>query len=105
VHGLTINAAYLPTGWERRTVVLRNRGTDEKEGRCIEAHDLAASKLAAFRDKDRDFVRVLIAEGLVKVPKLKLRLSQLTRSNADLPRMLRRVDLTVKDLADGPRDG
>ena len=33
---------------------------------ACEAHDLAASKLAAFRDRDRDFVRVLLAEGMVK---------------------------------------
>lgn len=32
----------------------------------LEGHDLAASKLAAFRDKDRDFVRVLLAEGLIE---------------------------------------
>jgi hypothetical protein len=31
----------------------------------VEGHDLAASKLAAFRDKDRDFVRVLLVEGLI----------------------------------------
>lgn len=31
----------------------------------MEGHDLAASKLAAFRDKDRDFVRVLLVEGLI----------------------------------------
>ncbi|HET6763696.1 MAG TPA: DUF6036 family nucleotidyltransferase [Longimicrobiaceae bacterium] len=99
VHGLTIDAAYLPRGWERRTITLRNAGTDQNEGRCIEAHDLAASKLAAFRDKDRAFVRVLLAEGLVKIAKLKLRLTQLDRSNTELPRMLRWVDLTVGDLA------
>ncbi len=47
VHGLTIDAACLPSGWERRTVTLRNAGTNGMEGRCIEAHDLAASKLVA----------------------------------------------------------
>ena len=34
-------------------------------GWCLEGHDLAASKLAAFRDKDRDFVRVLLVETLI----------------------------------------
>lgn len=53
VHGLTIDAAILPNGWERRTVPVENAGTNGARGECIEAHDLAASKLAAFRDKDR----------------------------------------------------
>jgi len=39
--------------------------TRHKTGWCLEAHDLAASKLVAFREKDRDFVRVLIVETLI----------------------------------------
>jgi hypothetical protein len=50
-------------------------------GWCVEAHDLAASKLVAFRDKDRDFVLVLIAEELVKPRRLLLRVSQLPRGD------------------------
>lgn len=46
-------------------------------GRCVEAHDLAASKLVAFREKDRDFVRVLVRERLVQPRKLRLRITQL----------------------------
>jgi hypothetical protein len=46
-------------------------------GWCLEGHDLAASKLAAFRDKDRDFVRVLLTEGLVDRRTLSERLAGL----------------------------
>ncbi len=34
-------------------------------GWCIEAHDLAASKLMAFREKDTEFVRRLIIEKMI----------------------------------------
>jgi hypothetical protein len=46
-------------------VRVQNSSTRNLTGWCVEAHDLAASKLAAFRDKDRDFVRLLLVEGLL----------------------------------------
>src|SRR6202022_2414100 len=70
VHGVPIDAATLPGGWEERAVKVQNKNTREFIGWCVEAHDLAASKLAAFRDKDRDFVRVLLAEEMVTPRKL-----------------------------------
>jgi hypothetical protein len=48
-------------------------------GWCVEAHDLAASKLVAFREKDRDFARILLREHLIKPTKLLLRISQLPK--------------------------
>jgi hypothetical protein len=67
VHGVSIEAATLPEGWKNRTVPVSDEiGTRGNIGHCLEAHDLAASKLVAFRDKDRAFVRVLIVEGLVR---------------------------------------
>jgi hypothetical protein len=80
VHGLSIEAAVLPRGSERRAVRVKNRNTDGNAGLCVEAHDLAASKLVAFRPKDRDFVRVLIADGLVDSRKLVLRIRQVATS-------------------------
>jgi hypothetical protein len=77
VHGIAIDAAALPKGWERRAIQVRNNNTSNTTGWCVEAHDLAASKLVAFRLKDKDFVRLLIAEELVKPRTLLLRISQL----------------------------
>lgn len=65
VHGVPVESAILPSGWRTRTYRLRNANTRDNTGYCLEGHDLAASKLAAFRDKDRDFVRVLLVEGLI----------------------------------------
>lgn len=65
VHGVPIESAKLPDRWQDRTYRLQNANTRDFIGWCLEGHDLAASKLAAFRDKDRDFVRVLLVEGLI----------------------------------------
>ena len=77
VHGVSIDAAVLPNGWERRAIAVRHANANNATGWCVEVHDLAASKLVAFRDKDREFVRVLMAEELVNARKLLLRISQL----------------------------
>ena len=48
VHGVSIEAATLPAGWETRTVeVLDAVGTRGNVGHCLESHDLAASKIPA----------------------------------------------------------
>ena len=65
VHGVPVESAMLPSGWRIRTYRLRNANTRDNTGYCLEGHDLAASKLAAFRDKDREFVRVLLVERLI----------------------------------------
>ena len=81
VHGVPITAAVLPSGWEKRAIAVRNENTNDRTGWCLEAHDLAASKLVAHREKDRDFVRILLAEGLINARKLRLRIDQLPRSD------------------------
>lgn len=81
VHGVAIEAAVLPAGWQRRAIAVRNANTGNATGWCVEAHDLAASKLVAFREKDREFARTLIAEELVAARKLLLRIKQLPASD------------------------
>jgi hypothetical protein len=65
VHGVSIETAVVPNGWQGRAIAVRNDNTRNTTGLCVEAHDLAVSKLVAFRDKDRDLVRVLIVETLI----------------------------------------
>ena len=77
VHGVGLEAAVLPRGWERRTIAVRNANTNYATGRCVEAHDLAASKLVAWRERDREFVRSLLAEELIDARKLLRRITQL----------------------------
>lgn len=74
VHGVPIESAKLPEGWEQRTIIVRDYMDGKNIGYCIEAHDLAASKLMAFREKDTEFVRRLILEGMIDVEVLLNRL-------------------------------
>jgi hypothetical protein len=63
--GVGPETALLPEGWEQRLVKIQNDNTDLKVGLCLEPHDLAASKLAARREKDFPFVRVMLEHGLI----------------------------------------
>jgi hypothetical protein len=88
VHGVPIDSAVLPTGWEERAIEVRNENTRNYTGWCVEAHDLAVSKLAAFRDKDREFVRTLLVEKLIDPSKLCRRLDQLSNNPRVKPELL-----------------
>lgn len=66
VHGISLEAAALPKGWEGRTIKVKDYMDESKIGLCVEAHDLAASKLLAFRTKDTEFVRVLLIEEMIE---------------------------------------
>ena len=103
VHGLSIDAATLPTGWERRVIRVCNAATLGKTGLCLEGHDLAASKLAAFRDKDRDFVRVLLKEGLIRARTLIRRIGTLDLADPERRRLREWVSLTAAELIAPPR--
>jgi hypothetical protein len=64
-HGVDDTTATLPSGWETRLLPVSNDNTGGAIGWCLEAHDLAASKLAAGRERDIEFVRIMLREGLV----------------------------------------
>lgn len=97
VHGLSIDAAVLPAGWQKRAIAVRNDNTRNMTGWCVEAHDLAASKLVAFREKDRDFVRVLIVETLIKPATLLRRL----RALPDRPQVTEQLRRAIRSWIDG----
>jgi len=76
-HGVDETTATLPTGWTERLVRLQNENTGGATGWCLEVHDLAISKLVAGREKDLDFVRVLLRERMVLGEILAARLASL----------------------------
>jgi len=99
VHGVSLDTAKLPARWEERTVAVSDAiATRGYIGHCLEAHDLAASKLAAYREKDRDFVRTLLVEELVDPATLKQRIGDLEVAEKDRSRLDAWVDRTVRDL-------
>lgn len=99
VHGVSIQSATLPEGWEERTVavsdVVNTRGNT---GHCIDAHDLAASKLVAYREKDRNFVRVLLVETLVDPSILLERIAALPVESDQRTALAAWVSRTVDEL-------
>ena len=98
VHGLPIETATLPPDWKERAITVRGPGTFGNTGLCLEGHDLAASKLAAFRDKDRDFVRVLLDERMISASTLLLRIAALDIDEALRGRCEMWVTITAKEL-------
>jgi hypothetical protein len=69
--------ATLPTGWEARLLPIHNENTGGATGWCLEVHDLAASKLVAGRQKDLDFVRLLLREKMASTETLASRVEAL----------------------------
>jgi hypothetical protein len=65
---------------------------------CIEAHDLAASKLAAYREKDKEFVRLLLIEKMIDAKILKERISSLNVKEQLRERLLLWVKITAEEL-------
>lgn len=99
VHGLPVSeAAVFPLGWEARTIPVRNDNTRNFTGWCIEAHDLAASKLIAYRPKDLDFVRALLKHQLVRPRKLIARIRRLPGSDEFEERLVTWVSRTMREL-------
>jgi hypothetical protein len=87
--GVSPRTATLPSGWGARLVRVQNENTHPGVGYCLEPHDLAASKLAAGREKDHDFVRAMLRHGIVRAPVLAARIEALPVAPADRERIAR----------------
>ena len=75
--GVGPDTAVLPDGWQDRIVPVCNENTRGYTGECLEAHDLAISKLVAGREKDVDFVRALLTHALVSRDTLEERVTEI----------------------------
>jgi hypothetical protein len=78
--GVGPETAVLPQGWQERLVRIQNDNTDLKVGLCLEPHDLAASKLAAGREKDWAFVAEMLASKVIQHLTLSERVNSLPLS-------------------------
>ena len=90
-HGVDETTATLPSGWEERLVPVHNENTGGATGWCLEIHDLAISKLAAGRERDLDFLQVLVREGMVNLNVLRDRLGALVLPNDRIEAMRKRL--------------
>lgn len=94
-HGVSEDTAILPIGWRDRLVSVRNQNTGGGTGLCLEIHDLAVSKLAAGREKDVDFIGVLLRHHLTQAPIIRERLAKTTLAPERLQACLARLDRLV----------
>jgi len=76
-HGVGPRTAILPLRWRERAVTIASPSTGGVTGICPAPADLAISKLAAWREKDRDFVQSLLRHGIVSTDDLRQRLEEL----------------------------
>ena len=85
-HGIGPETAILPYRWLSRVVEVRNANTGGVSGLCLHPADLAVSKLLAGRPKDLEFVKVMLAEGLLQTEQLLALVSELTEDQGLLLR-------------------
>ena len=90
--GVSPTTPFLPRGWEERLIVVQNENTRQARGLCLEVHDLLASKAAAGREKDIDFLSEAAKHGLAQKDEL---LSRVTRLNAE-PSLIERAQALVQ---------
>lgn len=76
-------------------------GTRGNRGRCVEVHDLAASKLAAFREKDREFVTTLLVEEMIDSELLLERVRGLPEQADLIAKLEAWIRRTVTELSQG----
>jgi len=76
VDGVDLAAIVLPRGWGERLVIVDTPNTNGIRGLCLDPGDLAVSKLAAGRDKDLAYVRVLLRERLVTPAIVRARINE-----------------------------
>lgn len=86
--GVGPETAILPADWEARLVKIQNKNTDLKIGYCLEPHDLAASKLAAGRDKDWPFVEAMLHHKIVDGAIVEARVEELPISAEHKKRLI-----------------
>ena len=81
--------AVLPRDWKSRLVNISSPNTNGVTGLCLDPHDLFISKLAAWRDKDIEFVKAMIGHGMVDKDRLLALATKVPNPEDDLSRAAR----------------
>jgi hypothetical protein len=81
-HGVGQETAILPSRWRERAVAIQTPFTGGVIGICPGPTDLAISKLAAWREKDQEFVRVLVHREIVSVDDIRARIGEVDEETA-----------------------
>lgn len=87
-HGVSEDTAVLPAGWRSRLIPFSSPDTGGTTGLCLEINDLAISKMAAGRERDRIFVATLVRHCLADPAIMRQRLAETPLPDAARARIL-----------------
>lgn len=88
-HAVGPETAKAPAGWEERLIPIRSESTGGATGWCLEAHDLVLSKCVAGRERDWEYAREALRNGLVEATELKRRAADLPLPPEEIERIQR----------------
>ncbi len=74
--------ATLPGGWTERLIPFRTPRTGGVTAWCLDPNDLFASKLAAWREKDRQFLRAMLRRKFARPGIVRRRIGELPVSSS-----------------------
>jgi len=83
-HGVGPETAILPASWQSRLISVKNEFTRGICAQCLHPVDIAASKLAAGRDKDIRYVQTMLQYGLSSCAAIAVALEELPESRRGL---------------------
>ncbi len=92
--------AVLPRDWKLRLVSVSSPDTNGVTGLCLDPHDLFISKVAAWREKDIEFAKVMIGHGMVEKDRLLVLASKVPNPEDDLDRAARIIKRIERLCAD-----
>ncbi len=95
--------AVLPRDWKSRLVNVSSPDTNGVTGLCLDPHDLFISKVAAWREKDIEFAKVMIGHGMVEKDRLLVLASKVPNPEDDLSRAERIIKRIERLCADRER--
>ncbi|NTB05899.1 KfrB domain-containing protein [Agrobacterium tumefaciens] len=89
--------AILPRGWKGRLINVHSVNTEGVTGLCLDPHDLFVSKVAAGRDKDFEFVKIMIEHRMVDRERV-LKYAAAVVSPEDDPERTKRIISRIEGL-------
>lgn len=91
--------ATLPDGWIERLIPFRTRRTGGVTAWCLEPNDLFASKLAAWRNKDKKFLTAMLRRKFAQPKVVRQRIDHLPVANSrrfELIKALAKLTMAVR---------
>ena len=97
-HGVGAETATLPPRWRDRAIQVQSEETGGVIGVCPHPSDLAVAKLAAWRDKDVDFIRGLLKHRITTTQEIRERIAELDPAMASsFIRRIRSLESAQRD--------